>query len=81
MGSPYQLVMERDEIDEGQFTDTELGIIELLDDGRGTPAYLADELDVTQEYVRQRLKELERLGVVRKVHRGLYEIDAKAQSE
>ncbi|WP_458185811.1 hypothetical protein [Haladaptatus sp. NG-WS-4] len=46
----------------------------LLADGRGTPAYLARELGVTQEWVKTRLRDLVRLGLVRKVHRGLYEL-------
>lgn len=70
----YELLMDRSEIDEEQFTDTELGIIDMLAEGRCTPAYIADELDVTQEYVRNRLNDLQRLGLVRKVHRGLYEL-------
>lgn len=74
MGEPYALVMDRSEIDESEFTDTEIGILDMLEDGRCTPSYLADELEVSQEYVRDRLGDLKRLGLVEKVHRGLYEI-------
>jgi Mn-dependent DtxR family transcriptional regulator len=66
--------MERSEIDEDEFTDTELGIMDMLGQGRCTPGYIAEELDVTPEYVRGRLGELKRLGLVEKVHRGLYEL-------
>jgi len=74
-GVAYRLAMSRPDINESEFTETELAIIEMLGGGRCTPSYLSDELDVTQEYVRQRLAELKRLGLVRKVHRGLYELD------
>jgi len=66
--------MRFDDIDESEFTDTELDMLEKLEEGRCTPAYLADELGVTQEYVRTRLNELHRLSLVSKVHRGLYEL-------
>lgn len=72
--SLYALSMKRSEIDESDFSETELGILDMLDQGRCTPAFIAEELDVTQEYVRGRLGELKRLGLVTQVHRGLYEL-------
>lgn len=66
--------MDRSEIDEEEFTETELAILDLLSEGRCTPAYLSDELDVSQPYVRERLRELKRLGLVDTVYRGLYEL-------
>jgi len=77
----YALTMEREDIDEEQFTDTELGIVDMLAEGRCTPAYIAEELDVSQEYVRTRLKELVRLGLIEKVHRGLYELNEDAETD
>lgn len=76
MDSLYQLVMERSEIDEDDFTATEIAILDMLEDGRCTPAYLAESIDVSQEYVRGRLSDLTRLGLVKKVHRGLYELNS-----
>lgn len=73
----YVLVMDWEDIDEEQFTETELGILEMLREGRCTPAYIADELNVTQEYVRNRLGDLQRLGLVNQVYRGLYELNDK----
>lgn len=75
----YALAMDRSEIDEEDFTDTELGILDMLDEGRCTPAYIADELDKSQEYIRGRLSDLERLSLVKKVHRGLYALSEEAQ--
>lgn len=77
----YALTMQREDIDEEQFTETELGIIDMLEEGRCTPAYIADELDVSQEYVRARLSELQRLGLIEKVHRGLYELADDADTD
>lgn len=59
-----------------EFTPVERGVLNLLVEGRASPAYLAQELDVTQEWVKDRLRDLVRLGLVRKAHRGLYEFDA-----
>ncbi|APX98723.1 hypothetical protein BB347_18630 (plasmid) [Natronorubrum daqingense] len=70
--------MDRSEIDEEEFTETEIGMLDMLEQGRCTPSYLADELDVSQEYVRGRLQDLKRLGLIKKVHRGLYEISEGA---
>jgi len=75
MGLQYAAVMNLEEIDESEFTETELGILRMLQEGRCTPAYIAEELDVSQEYVRGRLGELKRLGLVHDLHRGLYELD------
>jgi len=40
---------------------------------------IAEELDVSQEYVRDRLRDLTRLGLVKKVHRGLYELESESK--
>lgn len=61
--------------DDDQFRPTERGILNMLVEARATPAYLAQELDVTQACVKSRLSDLTRLGLVRRVYRGLYERD------
>lgn len=58
--------------DTEDFTETELGMLRMLSEGRCTPAYMAEELGVRQEYVRSRLSDLCRLGCVKRIHRGLY---------
>ncbi|WP_433626126.1 hypothetical protein [Halomicrococcus sp. NG-SE-24] len=63
--------------DETQFSPTERGILNLLAEGRAIPAYLAQELDVTQGWAKARLRDLSQPGPVRRVHRGLYELDAR----
>lgn len=66
--------MEYDDIDENEFTETELGILEMLEEGRCTPKYIAGELDRSPEYIRGRLRELKRLGLVHTLDTGLYEL-------
>ena len=74
MAELYQLTMDRSEIDEDEFSDTELAILDKLAEGRATPGYLAEELDKSQPYIRDRIRDLTRLGLVTRVHRGLYEL-------
>ncbi|WP_227353075.1 hypothetical protein [Haladaptatus salinisoli] len=62
--------------EDDEFSPVERGVLNLLVEGRASPAYLAQELDVTPECVKDRLRDLVRLGLVRKAHRGLYALDA-----
>lgn len=67
--------MASGDIDPDELSATEQEILRFLaSDGRGTPGYVADELGYTNEHIRSLLKQLLRLGLVTKVHRGLYEI-------
>ncbi|SIR55575.1 hypothetical protein SAMN05421858_2795 [Haladaptatus litoreus] len=66
--------------EDDEFTPSERGVLNLLSEGRAIPAYLAQELGVTQECVKDRLRDLTRLGLVRKVHRGLYELDTNRRA-
>jgi predicted transcriptional regulator len=74
MADLYELAMDRSDVDEEEFSPTELAILDELEEGRATPAYLADALDREQPYIRNRLGDLVRLGLVERVHRGLYEL-------
>lgn len=49
-------------------------ILTTLDEGRCTRRHLADELDVTGEYIYQRIDVLHKLGFVRIIHDGFYEL-------
>ena len=52
---------------------TEQEIIEFIEaNGNSTPAFIASELDLSNEYVRGLLTDLERLGYTKRLHRGLY---------
>jgi DNA-binding Lrp family transcriptional regulator len=53
---------------------TDRDILRLLKAGRCTPRYLANELDLQQPYVSQRLRRLVEHNRVRRVDRGLYEL-------
>lgn len=74
MVDPYTLLMKRSEIDDDEFSETELAILDMLAEGRCTPSYIAAEIDKSQPYIRDRLSDLKRLGLVDTVHRGLYEL-------
>lgn len=52
--------------------DTDEALLDLLAEGRVTPRYARLELDISREYVSQRLRRLEEHGHVEKVDRGLY---------
>lgn len=75
MQSENLVDMAAGDIDPEELSDTERELLRFLaTDGRGTPGYIASELDFSSEHIRQLLTQLARLGLVTKVHRGLYEI-------
>jgi ArsR family transcriptional regulator, cadmium/lead-responsive transcriptional repressor len=47
-------------------------IVEELREGRNVPSNIADNVDMTRQYVSQRLKLLEAAGYVENVGRGVY---------
>lgn len=49
-------------------------ILDLLHEGRITTPYASEETGYSQQYVRDRLNRLLEHDVIRKVHRGLYEL-------
>lgn len=48
-------------------------ILDLLKEGRATPVWIADELDLTRQYVHQRLALLKAADLVENLGHGLYE--------
>lgn len=68
------LVVDRDDID-WDLRDIDVEILEMLEEGRCTRQYLAQNLDVTGEYIYQRVDPLIQLGVVEKLHDGFYELN------
>ena len=69
------LVAKRDDID-FELREIDEKILDLLEEGRCTRQYLASELDVTGEYIYQRVDLLIKLGLVKKIHDGFYRISA-----
>ena len=67
------LVADRDDID-FELRDIDERILDLLEEGRCTRQYLATELDVTGEYIYQRVDLLIKLGLVEKIHDGFYKL-------
>lgn len=53
---------------------TDNAVLDMLNDGRCTAAYIAAEKDYTRQNVRNRLNRLVEHGYVRRVHKGLYEL-------
>ena len=67
--------------DEEDFSETELAILDVLEEGRGTPGYIAERLDRSGPYIRGRLNDLERLGLIEKIHRGLYGLQENEEDQ
>jgi len=63
--------------------DADREILAELDEGRVTPALVADRRDLGRSYVSQRLIRLEEHGHARELVRGLYELveDPRADSD
>jgi DNA-binding IclR family transcriptional regulator len=53
---------------------TDHAILDMLHEGRCTPAYIAEEHSYTRQNVQNRLQRLVELGYVERVHQGLYEL-------
>ena len=51
-------------------------ILNLLHEGRITAPYASEETDYSKQYVRERLRRLVEHNVIRKVHKGLYELNS-----
>ena len=62
---------------------TDKEVIDVLADGRVTPRYVADQLDVSRTYASERLRRLVEHRHVEKVAPGLYELvdDPRDESE
>lgn len=61
-----------------ELNETDEAIIEILQEGRNVPANIADELDVSRQYVQQRLRRLREHGYVSNIGRGVYELEEDA---
>lgn len=74
------LVVDRDDID-WDLREIDVEILEQLEEGRCTRQFLAEQLDVTGEYIYQRIDPLIQLGVVNKLHDGFYELNPEYREE
>lgn len=54
--------------------DTDRAVLDMLAEGRNAPANIGDELDVSRQYIHQRIKLLETADYVRNIGRGVYEL-------
>jgi DNA-binding IclR family transcriptional regulator len=53
---------------------TDKAILEMLREGRCTPAYIAAEQSYSRQHVRNRLQRLTEHNYVTRLHKGLYEL-------
>ena len=60
-------------MDDVRLNETDKKILETLREGRNVPANVAEELDLTRQYIQQRLRRLEEHGYVQNIGRGVYE--------
>lgn len=65
--------MDRDKI-EIELSETDNAILDMLEEGRCTPRYIAGEIEKSRPHVTNRLKRLVEHGIVERVDRGLYEL-------
>ena len=57
-----------------QLNQADKDILHILEEGRNAPSNIADRLDITRQYVYQRLKRLEEHGHVKNIGSGVYEL-------
>jgi predicted HTH transcriptional regulator len=57
-----------------KLTETDEAILEVMDGGRVTAPYVADETDHSLEYIRSRLRRFVEHGHAHRVYQGLYEL-------
>jgi len=60
---------------------TDRAALEMLREGRCTPAYIATEQNYSRQHVRNRLQRLTELGYVTRLHKGLYELADDPEAE
>ena len=60
---------------------TDRAALEMLREGRCTPAYIASEREYSRAHVRNRLQRLTELGYVTRLHKGLYELGNDPEAE
>lgn len=56
-------------------------IIEIMQDGRATPSYLAECTGESRQLISQRLRDLQMANIVYQIHRGLYELNKEEVSD
>lgn len=70
-----QLIDRTDGVSAPDINQSQWSLLKLMDEeGRITPGYAGEEMDVSSSYVSKVLSDLEEMELVRKLHHGLYEI-------
>ncbi len=61
--------------------ETDKRVLDVLQDGRVTPQYVASQLDISRTYASERLKRLVEHGHVKRPAAGLYELVSDPREE
>ncbi|WP_218927118.1 winged helix-turn-helix domain-containing protein [Halosimplex pelagicum] len=61
-------------LDKDDLNETDREILDVLHEGRATPLYVAERVDITRPYASDKLKRLLEHGVVERLASGLYEL-------
>lgn len=69
----WKTMVHRDDVD-FELREIDEKILGLLEEGRCTRRYLGEQLGVTGEYVYQRVDLMSKLGIIRVIHDGFYEL-------
>jgi hypothetical protein len=77
----YAAMVQREDVD-FELRDIDERILDMLEDGRCTRQHLATELQVSGDYIYQRVDLMNKLGVIDIIHDGFYQLadDADAES-
>lgn len=71
-----EVALEPDDLNE-----TDEAILDELGEGRVTPQYIADQLDISRPYASEKLKRFVEHGHVEKLASGLYELKDDPRNE
>ena len=61
-------------LEPGDLNETDESILDELAEGRVTPQYIADQLDISRPYASEKLKRFVEHGHIEKLASGLYEL-------
>jgi len=60
---------------------TDHDVLDMLNEGRCTPSYIADRSGYSRQNITNRLKRFEEHGIVEKIDTGLYELVSDPRSD
>lgn len=77
----YAAMVKRDDVD-FELREIDERILDMLEEGRCTRQHLASELEVSGDYIYQRVDLMHKLGIIDIIHDGFYQLaDADEPAE